>query len=217
MARASSWRSEMASVRLASRPAAGGGVGGDAGESNSRSSEGLLRIVLQAFPPQGFSFRRPAGGDEGDGTSRWVFGGRYRRLPAAPRLRWRPAAPRRGEGGRRDAHGLGRESEFAIVGAYSVAAFLRGSRPTSACYPVTFPPVDTFRPHGRRCAHGSTNARCGKGARALTWSGAGRGPPGGPPRARAACGACRSASRRGPRPAPPWRARRAGAGQGGRA
>lgn len=43
--------------------------------------------------------------------------------PPHPDSRWRPAALRQGESGRRDARGLGRESEFAIVGAYSVAAF----------------------------------------------------------------------------------------------
>ena len=43
------------------------GTGGDAGESNSRSSESRHRVVLQAFPPVGVSFRRFAGG----GQIRW--------------------------------------------------------------------------------------------------------------------------------------------------
>ena len=82
-------------------PAIQGEIGGDAGESNSRSSEGLLRIVLQAFPPSGFSFRRSAGGGVDGGTSRWVLDGRYRRQPAAPRLK---VAPRRApSGGERSA------------------------------------------------------------------------------------------------------------------
>ena len=87
--------------REATVPAIQKEIGGDAGESNSRSSEGLLRIVLQAFPPSGFSFRRSAGGGVGDGTSRWVLDGRYRRQPAAPRLK---VAPRRApSGGERSA------------------------------------------------------------------------------------------------------------------
>ena len=38
--------------------------GGDAGELNSRSSEGQLRIVLQAFPPMGISLPDYDGGPQ---------------------------------------------------------------------------------------------------------------------------------------------------------
>ena len=41
------------------------GTGGDAGESNSRSSKVQLRVVLQAFPPVGVSSRRSGGGARG--------------------------------------------------------------------------------------------------------------------------------------------------------
>src|SRR3990172_6571171 len=43
-------------------PARDSKSGGDAGELNSRSSEGWLRIVLQAFPPMGVSLANCDGG-----------------------------------------------------------------------------------------------------------------------------------------------------------
>ena len=103
------------------------GIGGDAGELNSRSSEGQLRIVLQAFPPIRVSPLRCSGGPHAHRPADKSFAESIGVVPRHPGFS--DASSRRCQAGlqvRRLHRVLSCESELAIVAICFWPPDLRG-------------------------------------------------------------------------------------------